>query len=239
MKNKIETYFDAMLEKKYITKKSSALHQFNQLFGSVDFQNKKVLDVGGGAGIYTFYASISGAQKVVCLEPELAGGKNTMNKKFLEIKTRLNVNNAELVKETIQSFNTSEKFDIILSMASINHLNEHACINLSKDKEAYKIYKDIFRKLFDLLNNNGLLLIMDVGRRNFWGDMGFKNPFVPAVEWHKHQSPALWTKIAFEAEFKSQKTVWTSLNRLHNLPQPINKILAYFVASHFHLYLYK
>lgn len=239
MYEKLHLFFKLLLEKNVSTNEISARRQFDHLFKNIDLKNKKVLDVGGGIGIYSFYASIMGARQVVCLEPELEGGKNTMNQKFLELRDALKIQNVELVKETIQNYQSDQKFDIILSMASINHLNENACINLLKDEQSYKIYYELFNKFFNLLNENGVMIIMDVGQKNFWSDLGLKNPFVPAVEWHKHQSPQKWAEIGLKAGFKKKNIKWVSLNRINNFPQFINKPLAYFFASHFHLYLYK
>src|SRR5438067_4566581 len=43
------------------------------LFRGVQFDGKRVLDIGGGDGIYSFYAAARGATEVMCLEPEARG----------------------------------------------------------------------------------------------------------------------------------------------------------------------
>jgi 2-polyprenyl-3-methyl-5-hydroxy-6-metoxy-1,4-benzoquinol methylase len=45
----------------------------DNLFRDIDFDGKRVLDIGGGDGVYSFYAAAMGAAEVVCLEPEAAG----------------------------------------------------------------------------------------------------------------------------------------------------------------------
>ena len=40
------------------------------VFNGIDFAGKRVLDIGGGNGVFSFYAASSGAEYVICLEPE-------------------------------------------------------------------------------------------------------------------------------------------------------------------------
>ena len=40
------------------------------IFGPIDFAGRTMLDVGGGSGVFSFYAACKGARRVACLEPE-------------------------------------------------------------------------------------------------------------------------------------------------------------------------
>jgi predicted RNA methylase len=48
------------------------------IFKDINFNEKAVLDIGGGIGIFSFYASLKGASKIVCLEPEARGSASGM-----------------------------------------------------------------------------------------------------------------------------------------------------------------
>ena len=50
---------------------------YKRLFGDFDFKNKKILDVGGGAGLASAYAIVNGAKHSTLLEPE-ADGSNSI-----------------------------------------------------------------------------------------------------------------------------------------------------------------
>ncbi len=39
----------------------------DSLFRDIPFENKTMLDIGGGSGIFSFYAACMGAKRVVCL----------------------------------------------------------------------------------------------------------------------------------------------------------------------------
>ena len=55
----------------------------SSLFADIDLRGKRVIDIGGGTGLYSFYAAAcGGARNVVCLEPEVHGRHSGMNVKF-------------------------------------------------------------------------------------------------------------------------------------------------------------
>jgi len=218
---------------------SNANRTFDMLFEKIDFKDKIILDIGGGIGTYSFYASIMGAKKVICLEPQLEGGKNSMHSDFEQLKNTLKIYNVVLISETIQDYNALDKIDIVLSMASINHFDEDATINLIKNENARCRFIKIFEKIYNIMKNEGIFIISDVARRNLWGDLKLRNPFAPAIEWHKHQSPSDWYNVAMVVGFKKFKTKWVAASRISEILPFGNKILAYFFSSHFDLYLRK
>ena len=59
-------------------------------FKDVDFKNKTVLDIGGGNGIYSFYARSQGASSALNLEPFGAGSKDSDSHKH-EISNSLSI----------------------------------------------------------------------------------------------------------------------------------------------------
>jgi SAM-dependent methyltransferase len=128
------------------------------------------------------------------------------------------------------------KFDIVLSLASINQLDENSCIRLRESRQAVRAYEGIFRRVARMMKPEGKLIIVDAGRRNFFDDLGLRNPTLPGVEWFKHQQPEDWSSLLQNCGFKLPIIAWTSgawLRRLGIFRLP--KALAYFGHSMFRL----
>ena len=68
--------------------KGNFLFYINSIFAGVNFENKNVLDIGSGTGIYSIYASLSGAKNVVSIEPETEGSHNDMINTFKSLKEK-------------------------------------------------------------------------------------------------------------------------------------------------------
>lgn len=111
--------------------------KLDQIFKNIDFKEKRILEIGGGYGIFGFYAAIDGAKNVVNLEPEGDGSTSGVIGKFKTLRDALHINNVELITSTFQDYNPeNQKFDIIILYNSVNHLNENACIDLLKNSNS-------------------------------------------------------------------------------------------------------
>jgi len=212
------------------------------IFKGIDFKDKRVLDIGGGAGVYSFYAAEKGAKEVVLLEPELEGSSGGFNEQFNHIKNKLNAKAVSLQRVTFQDFDVSNgKFDIVLLYNSINHLNEEACIVLRKSEEAREAYAGLFDKLSGLSNENADLIICDCSNYNFFQLLKIRNPFTPSIEWEKHQTPEFWTKLLKKHGFGEAKIKWSAFPPFRTLGKWLfaHKLGMYFTASHFCLYMKK
>ena len=55
----LEFFFDLAIEQKYIQERNLKTH-LNFIFDDFDFNGKNMLDVGGGSGLLSFYAGLSG-----------------------------------------------------------------------------------------------------------------------------------------------------------------------------------
>jgi len=66
-----------------------ALRYARFLFQGVNFSGSEMLYIGGGPGIYSFYAACSGARRVVCLEPGIEGSEEFWRRKFEKISSLL------------------------------------------------------------------------------------------------------------------------------------------------------
>jgi len=73
--------------------------------------------------------------------------------------------------------------------SSINHLDELACKDLHRNNKSRVNYMNLVRKLYDITNNNGIVLISDCTRYTIWSLLGLKNPLSPSINYEIHQSP--------------------------------------------------
>jgi hypothetical protein len=208
----------------------------NYVFHGIDFQGKVMLDVGGGDGIFSFYATCAGADKVVCLEPEMAGSTNGAVGAFKQAAFLLDSMKVQLIPQRLQDYESGDSlFDVLLLHASINHLDEKACIRLRDDREAQRSYAKLFGKLASLASPRAAIVIIDCARRNLFADLGVKNPITPTIEWEKHQSPALWAHLLTQAGFAHPVIRWSSFNSLRSFGRVFlgNRIAAYCLTSSF------
>jgi SAM-dependent methyltransferase len=235
-------YFEIMGMKKFFK------NYINYIFDDLILENKNLLDVGSGNGKYGFYAAISGARKVTCLEPGCEGSSSSVKNDFYKYKKILNLSNIELIPTRLQDFGmiSSEKYDIILLHNSINHVDENACITLKKDKNSWENYRKIAEILFHLANSNASLIIVDCSSKNFFHTFNIKNPFSPQIEWNKHQRPEEWIKIFLNAGFKNPEINWTTSiifpnSIFGNIGKKVfdNNFISFFTLSHFRLIMKK
>ena len=127
---------------------SSLNHRCRQIFDHVcGLEGKTMLEIGAGEGLFSLWAVANGVEKVILLEPEADGATKGVAGKFLKHQKALNIpdERLRLYTQTFQEYDGErESFDLILSYASINHIDEPACINLHKSEMAYSTYKKYF-----------------------------------------------------------------------------------------------
>jgi SAM-dependent methyltransferase len=207
------------------------------LFRGVDFQGRRVLDIGGGEGVYSFYAATMGASEVVCLEPEAAGSLGGEATMFERIHAQFPHLPVRLVGKGVADYEDTTRFDIVALIASINHLDEPACERLHKDENARATYRRMFAHIASLTKVGGRVIIADATRHNFYAMLGVTNPLCPTIEWEKHQSPAVWASVLQEAGFSNPRISWEPLYRMGPKVQALlsNKIAAWFLKSCFRL----
>lgn len=236
-------YYQAIISENMYSTKKNLEYYLDFLFQNINFKNKIVLDIGAGNGIFSFYAAIMNAKKVICLEPLIEGSKNNMENKFKKVRSHLKlINKVLLYKITLQDYIPNKlKFDIIILHHSINHLNEKACIKLKKDKDAQLKYQKIFNKLYELCSDNAQLIICDCSSDNIFPLLRIKNPFARNIEWHKHQSPHTWISLLHQSGFNNPKINWSSFNQLGLIGKILlrNRIASFLLNSHFRITMQK
>jgi len=212
-----------------------------QLFRDTDFRNKTLLEIGCGKGMLCLWAAIHGARHVVGLEPLAEGAYDSSDchRTFRSMADQLDLPQARILPTTVQEFDCpGNYFDLVLSVASINHLDEKSCVALGKSEAAKNEYQKIFRDIGRMMKPGGKLIIMDAARHNFFGDLRLRNPITPNIEWFKHQQPEYWAGLLGECGFGNARIRWSSGKLLRYagifiLP----KIFSYFGQSIFRLEL--
>jgi hypothetical protein len=161
-----------------------------------------------------------------------------MNAAFKRTASSLDLDQAkvQLLPHRLQDYESGDgSFDILLLHASINHLDEGACIHLRRDREAQSSYEQSFGKLAALVRPGAKLLVVDCAQRNLFADVHITNPFMPMIEWHKHQSPKLWARLLAQAGFVNPIIRSNSFNTLRTGGRLLlgNRIAAYCLTSVF------
>lgn len=231
-----DIYLNTVINEGFFSSKGRLQFQMDTIFKGIDLTNKRVLDIGGGFGLFSFYIAFKGANKIVCLEPEAEGSSSRVVEKFHKLEDQLKCDNVEIRPLTLQAFDAGdEAFDIILLHNSVNHLDEAACIKLLSDSKPKAVYKELFAKVYSISSDGAKLIICDCSSNNFFDLFKIRNPFAPTIEWQKHQSPKVWAKLLGEVGFVQPKIRWSSFNRLGNIGQIVlgNKLIAYFLTSQF------
>ncbi|HEV7551525.1 MAG TPA: methyltransferase domain-containing protein [Candidatus Angelobacter sp.] len=211
-----------------------------QLFKDIEFRDKAMLEIGCGKGMLCLWAALHGAQ-TVGLEPLAEGcyDSSDCHKAFKSMAEKLKLPQAAILPLTVQAFDGPKNyFDVVLSVASINHIDEKSCIALRDSPDAAREYRDIFRKIAAMMRPGGKLIIMDAARHNIFGDLGMRNPISPNIEWFKHHQPEFWAELLSGSGFGNPAITWTSgkllrYARIFSLP----KALSYFGQSIFRLEL--
>lgn len=238
----LNDYLNKSIKNQLYTNRFRLKSHLQYMFGNRDLNGKNVLDVGGGSGLLTFFAAASGAN-ATCLEPEFDGSTNNITKYFNKMSNEINlsIGAANLVKTTFQDFISEIHYDVIIFGNSINHLDEDSTITLNSNQESKIKFRVLFYKMYSMLSPGGSLIITDCDRKNFFNDLGLKSPIMPTIEWYKHQSPSCWLNIAKEVGFKKTSIKWSTPNGFGRIGHLLlgNRLIAYFLFSHFRLELRK
>jgi len=232
-----------VLKEEGINEKSGNLRFFLQyFFDSMDFEGKEVLEVGGGAGLLSYYAGCQGASRVDCLEPEFAGSTSEITELFHRIQRKMKIDSVNLVRNGLLDFEPGGRtYDLIFMNNSINHIDEEACIGLHLDDQSRTKYSAIMEKLSGLARKGSTLIASDCSRFNLFARLGLKNVFVPSIEWEKHQPPELWASLLSDVGFSSPRIRWNSFNSLRWPGRWLlgNRLVSYCLTSEFCLTMKK
>jgi SAM-dependent methyltransferase len=235
----LDRYINAAIDQKLYSKPRNLRRHLQYIFGGIDLRDKDVLDIGGGAGLLAVYAAVCGARSAVCVEPEGAGSTSGSRSRFERFRSAVNPGRpATFVSATIQSYlQASPRFDVIVCANAINHLDEESCVRLQYEPAAEQQYLSLFGLIKEATNPGGWFVATDCGRSNFFAALGTRSPFMPDIEWHKHQDPHIWAGLLRRAGFSEVTICWSAPNTLGRLGRILlgNRLVAYFLLSHFRL----
>jgi SAM-dependent methyltransferase len=213
----------------------------SQLFRDIDFTGKRMMEIGCGKGVLCLWAALQGASEVVGLEPLAEGAYDSSecHRDFESMARQLELPQAKILPVTVQQYTGIENhFDIVLSVASINHLDEKACVKLQDSSDAVRTYENIFRGIARMMKLGGKLIITDAARHNVFGDLGMRNPLTPNIEWFKHQQPQYWVELLKQSGFGEPIIHWSSGRFLRYAGlRTLPKSVSYFGQSVFRLEL--
>ncbi len=210
-----------------------------QIFQDIELSGKNMLEIGCGKGLFCIWASVQGANQVIGLEPLVKGSfdSSRIYTEFKQMVHTLELVNIDLLALRMQDYKADNRyFDIVLSIASINHLDEDSCICLRESNAAKEKYVEIFSNIADQMKEGAKLIILDCSNNNFFADIGLTNPMVKSIEWFKHQKPELWAELLSDCGFTDPKITWPSGRYLRYMKTyNRSKLLSYFIDSAFRL----
>ena len=216
----------------------------NQLFQSIDVVDKSIVDIGGGSGVFSLAALTLGASKVTVVEPESDGSESAKGSaaRFMLLSGQLS-GNASFFPGTLSEYVTHlrsdgnlHSADIIILHNTINHIDEGSVVSLDESKSARENYIICLSDLALIARHKSTLIVSDCAPSNFFRTCGLSNPFMPTIEWDKHQPPNVWSSIFKEIGWNVTQLTWTypnSLSWAHRLLR--NKWAAYMLLSHFRM----
>ena len=234
----LEDLIEYAIEHGWSRSRRQLAFRLSTLFQDIDLNGRSFLDIGGGNGLLTLYAACMGARSSVCLEPEGAGSLPGSSTPMLESASHLKLNNVELVHSSFQDYDArNQQFDIVMMHASVNHLDESACITLLTDSRSRGVYRNVFGKCASLMHKGGKLIIHEITPKNFFVQIGLPHPMAKLIEWHKHHTPDVWIDLLEECGFRLCQTRWLAYDRLGHVGQFIlgNKLGSYMISGRFDL----
>ena len=229
--------FDQMLKEAGIPRSNGFEFYFkNYIFKNINLNNKKILDIGGGNGIASFYAlSASPNCKAWVVDPIVEGSNTLMINQFNNLSKNFDSNQIYFHKDFINTLQEPKEFDIVVMHNSINHIGEDIIKDVKTNHKSYDKYINRIKEILERLSKKGILIITDCGRRNFFGDLGFKNPLAPSIEWETHCEPDLWRTMIERIGLYHIKTEWTSRREFGYFGKILfaNRLCSFFLNSHF------
>ena len=208
------------------------------VFRGVDIRGQRLLDVGGGTGLASFWAVMQGgAAEALVLEPVMEGSDPEVPRRFEAMDAALGqpgrVRFQPIVLEDLDP--AEGTFDTVLLHQSINHIGEAYVADLPVNLAGQQHYHAFFDVLAERTAPGGTLIVMDSSNRNFFDDLGRRSPFVPTVEFRIHQPPKQWSGMLAQHGFEQVRITWLTRREAGRVGTVLlrNRLAAYLTTSFF------
>jgi SAM-dependent methyltransferase len=216
------------------------------LFHGIDLTGKRVLEIGSGAGLRSMFIGLQGARSVVSLEPGLAGSRHNYKEMQRRRLDALGLSNVEFLDADFNLWDAgTQRFDVIVSESSINHLHESSHHALHH-APTYEAYRRICGKMHHLLDSGGVACVSDAARYGFFSltkRLGVRRPWTgkkPSANWRIHQNAGVWRRIFLDSGFQDVEIEYPLPHRLRHLgPVVANPVSNFFLRAYFYLRAWK
>jgi SAM-dependent methyltransferase len=215
-------------------------------FRHTGWRGKEIREVGCGRGDMAIYLAPNGARRVVALEPSADGSTPAPVTALKGRLDKLQLNNLVFLRTKVEDYYCGpESFDLIYGLAVIEHIRETRR-PLSKDPEAWSVYKEAFSRFYRMMRPSGVLVLTNCSRHSFWSHLqwvtrsNIRSPLAPSVDWPLHQSPSVWATLARETNFNHSEVHWRVPDRLRACSWLAdNRPFQYFTNASYILTLHK
>ena len=186
----------------------------NYIFDKINLKNKKLLDLGGGNGLASFFAyNEEKTCKCTIVDPFADGSHKQMSLQFEKLSNFFD-NAVALHNDYIDTLPENIKFDLILMHNSINHIGEDIISDMDTNKKSQDEYSRRLSQILERANSNAIIIVADCSSDNFWNDLRIKNFFAPTIDWNLHKPPYVWQNLIENFGFKHISTKWTARREL-------------------------
>jgi cyclopropane fatty-acyl-phospholipid synthase-like methyltransferase len=176
-----------------------------------DLRGKRVLEVGSGKGLLTIFLALQDPQLVVSMEPELSGASPLVIQAQRTRIDRLGLSNVTIITDDLNQWRMNDqRFDVIVSRASINHIFESRH-SARRDSQTRTRYVEIAGKFREALSPGGVALVSDACRYGLVSMMRLRAPWRAhrtSIDWRLHQNPSIWRAIFLEAGFRTADVIY-------------------------------
>jgi cyclopropane fatty-acyl-phospholipid synthase-like methyltransferase len=211
-------------------------HAMEHLFRDVPVRHMRVLEIGSGRGLISLYLAMQGAS-VVSLEPEAVGSTSGVIATQRARITALGLERSvELVIADFNTWESDERFDLILSRASINHLYA-SNRNANRHPETWAGYQRVAERIHRKLAPGGTFLATDANRYAAFSMLqpyGIRRPWrrhKMGVNWRDHQNISTWCAIFRAAGFRDTSGRYPVPYRMRAVERLIDNAVANFCLS--------
>ena len=225
--------FETILAEDNHNKPVAFYHSMDEMFRGVNLSGATILDVGSGRGLTSIFMALRSAKRIVSMEPELDGSNLGVIQLQESRLNNLELENVEILTDDFNETKISEKFDVLVSNASINHIKESENHAL-QDLKTYDSFCEIANRFSGLLKPGGVAVVTDACRYAFFPfarRMGLPKRFClygKNINYKIHQNPNVWRRIFLDSGFKKVEIDYPVPFRLRSYQRFLNNSISNF-----------